>query len=122
MRKFGMYSFIGLLTFLVTNILLYIFREIFKVSDGMSVMVAYAIAALSHFGLHNNLTFKESRESLGNKLKGHMLVSVFNYFIGTAAATAAIRYISDNSIVATAFSTAVTYFLGFVMLDRFVYK
>ncbi len=122
MRKFGMYSFIGLLTFLVTNILLYIFREIFKVSDGMSVMVAYAIAALFHFGLHNNLTFKESRESLGNKLKGHMLVSVFNYFIGTAAATAAIRYISDNSIVATAFSTAVTYFLGFVMLDRFVYK
>ncbi len=122
MRKLGMYSFIGLLTFLVTNILLYVFREILQIPDGISVMIAYAIAALFHFWFHNNLTFKESRESLGNKLKGHMLVSILNYFIGTAVATEGIKFISDNSIVATALSTAVTYLLGFVMLNRFVYK
>lgn len=121
-NRMFLYVCIGGLTYMLTNLALYVFRRIFHMPDGPSVMVSYALVTVCHFLMHNFITFKGSKAPLRDKLGGHLIVSVINYVIGVSIVTFVIRYIADNNIIATACSTAVTFLLGFTLLDRFVYQ
>jgi putative flippase GtrA len=122
MYKIVWYAIIGLITFVITNVCLYIFRRLFLLEDVLSVAFSYALGTACHFLLHNIITFKESTEPFKRRLGGHLTVAVINYFIGVGITTAVIKFIIDSNIVATSCSTAVTLLLGYTMLNRFVYK
>ena len=116
------YTIIGAITFVITNVCLYISRRLLVWADILSVVSSYTFSTVCHFLLHNAITFKSSTEPLRSRLSGHLTVSVINYFIGVGVTTVTIKFIVDNNIIATCFSTAVTLFLGYKMLTRFVYK
>jgi putative flippase GtrA len=116
------YAIIGAITFVITNICLYVFRKLLVWADIPSVAFSYALVTACHFLLHNVITFKGSTEPLRNRLGGHLIVSVINYFIGVGITTAVIKFIVDSNIIATASSTAVTLLFGYTILNKFVYK
>jgi len=120
--KIVWYTIIGSITFVISNVCLYVFRRLLVWADVPSVAFSYAFATVCHFLLHNTITFKGSTEPFKRRLGGHLTVAVINYFIGVVVTTAVIRFIVDNNIVATGCSTAVTLLFGFTMLNRFVYK
>lgn len=116
------YTLIGAITFAVTNALLFVFRRLLALPDVLSVMISYAIMTVCHFLLHNNLTFRQSEVPLRNKLSGHLVVSIVNYFVGVAITAFVLKCFIDSNLIATAISTSVTFLLGFTLLNRFVYK
>jgi len=120
--KLVWYTIIGVITFVITNVCLYIFRRMLVWADVASVAFSYALATVCHFLLHNTITFKGSIEPLRHRLGGHLIVSAINYFIGVGVTTSVIKFVIDSNIIATGFSTAVTLLLGYTMLNRFVYK
>jgi len=120
--KLVWYAVIGVITFGITNICLYIFRKMLVWADLPSIALSYILAVICHFILHNIITFKESKEPLKHRLSGHLVVSIIIYFIGVGVTTIVIKFIIDNSIIATGCSTALTLLLGYTMLNRYVYK
>lgn len=116
------YTLIGAITFVVTNMLLFIFRRLLALPDVLSVMISYALMTVCHFILHNNLTFRKSMVPLRNKLSGHLAVSLINYFVGVTITMLILKVFIDSNLIATAISTSVTLVLGFTLLNRFVYK
>jgi len=120
--KLVWYTVIGAITFVITNVGLYVFRRRLVWSDVLSVASSYALATICHFLFHNAITFRRSNEPLSRRLGGHMIVSVINYLIGVVVTTSVIRFVIDNNIIAAGCSTAVTMVLGYTMLNRFVYK
>jgi putative flippase GtrA len=120
--KIVWYAIIGSITFVISNVCLYVFRRLLAWADVPSVALSYALTTICHFVLHNTITFKGSSEPFKHRLGGHLTVSVINYFIGVGVTTAVIKFIVDNNIIATGCSTAVTLLLGYTMLNRFVYK
>ena len=115
------YFAVGVLMLILTNVLLYICRGLLQWPDVPSVAAAFALTTVLHFLIHNSVTFKDSKNPLARRLNGHLLVSVMNYFIGVAATTVVLKFVIDSNLIATVFSAAVTFFIGFVLLDRFVY-
>jgi putative flippase GtrA len=122
MHRYVWYTIIGAITFVISNVCLYIFRRLLVWADVPSVAFSYALTTVCHFLLHNAITFRGSTEPLRHRLGGHLTVSVINYFIGVGVTTAIIKFVVDNNIIASGCSTAVTLFLGYTMLTRFVYK
>lgn len=116
------YIIIGVITYVINNLLLLLFRRTCHMEDIIAVAFSFLLTSVCHFLLHNKITFRNSRERLRKKLAGHAMVSVINYFIGVAIATLVLRYIVDSNLFATACSTAATFLIGFVLLNRFVYR
>ena len=121
-RKFTWYIIIGAITYVINNLFLLLFRQIYHMEDIFAVALSFFLTSVCHFLLHNKITFRDSKEKLRKKMTGHAMVSVANYFIGVAVATFVLRYIMDSNLFATACSTAATFLIGFVLLNRFVYK
>lgn len=121
-RKLIWYIIIGAVTYAINNLLLLLFRRTCHMEDIVAVALSFLLTSVCHFLLHNKITFRSSRERLRKKLTGHIMVSVINYFIGVAITTFVLRYIVDSNLFATACSTASTFLIGFVLLNRFVYK
>ena len=120
--KLVWYAIIGVITFVIANVCLYVFRKMLFLADVPSIALSYALATVCHFLLHNTITFKGSNEPIKKRLGGHLIVSIVNYFIGVGVTTVVIKLVIDNNIIATGCSTAVTLLLGYAMLNRFVYK
>jgi len=120
--KIVWYTIIGAITFVITNMCLYVFRRLLVWADVPSIAFSYILAVVCHFLLHNMITFKDSIEPFKRRLGGHLIVSVINYFVGVGVTAATIKYVIDNNIIATGCSTAITFLLGYMMLNRFVYK
>jgi putative flippase GtrA len=97
-HKLVWYAIIGAITFVITNMCLYVFRRLLVWADVPSIAFSYIFAVVCHFLLHNIVTFKDSTEPFKRRLGGHLTVSVFNYFIGVGVATAVIKYVIDNNI------------------------
>lgn len=121
-RKLIWYIIIGAVTYAINNLLLLLFRRTCRMDDIIAVALSFLLTNVCHFWLHNKITFRNSRERLKKKLTGHAMVSVINYFIGVAITTFVLRYIVDSNLFATACATATTFLVGFVLLNRFVYK
>jgi len=122
MYKLVWYAIIGVITFVIANVCLYIFRRLLIWADVLSIALSYVLAVICHFMLHNIITFKDSTEPFKRRLSGHLIVSIINYFIGVGVTAAVIKFIVDNNIIATGCSTAVTLLLGYTMLNKFVYN
>jgi len=120
--KLVWYAIIGVITFVIANVCLYIFRRVLFLADVPSIALSYALTMVCHFLLHNTITFKESNEPIKNRLGGHLIVSIVNYFIGVGVTAVIIKFVVDNNIIATGCSIMVTLLLGYAMLNRFVYK
>ena len=116
------YIVIGILTYLLNNFLLFIFRKKIFLGDSASVMLAFLITALCHFILHNTITFRKSTRNFKAKFTGHAIVTVLNYFAGSATAVLVLKFIIDSNWIATACSTFVTFCLGYGLFSKFVYK
>lgn len=121
-QKLVWYVIIGVVTYVINNLLLLLFRRVFLVRDIFAVALSFLLTSVCHFFLHNGITFRKSAETLQKKLAGHAVVTVINYFVGVTTATLVLRYIADSNLFATACSTAVTFVMGFTLLNRFVYK
>jgi putative flippase GtrA len=121
-EKLFLYVVIGMLTLFINFGFLYFFRQVVKFLDLVAVMLSFAFTAMCHFLLHNAITFRKSTEAFGHKITGHLLVSVFNYFIGVSVAMLVIRFVCDSNLLAAVCSAAVTFIVGFVSLHRLVYK
>ena len=120
--RLSWYIIIGILTYFLNNFLLFTFRASGKFSDTVSVAFSFLITSLCHFILHNAITFRKSRRKFGAKFIGHVAVTVLNYFAGVITAALTLRFVCDNNWLATAFSTAVTFILGYSLFNRFVYR
>jgi len=120
--KLAWYIVIGGVTYIINNVLLFLFRRKMGLEDTASVALSYLLTTVCHFFLHNTLTFRKSRESLRRKCLGHFVVSAINYVMGVTAAAFVLGYVYDSNLLATACSTAVTFLAGYFLLNKFVYK
>lgn len=121
-QKLFWYIIIGVVTYIINNLFLVLFRRVFQIKDIIAVALSFLLTSICHFFLHNGITFRKSGESMKKKATGHAAVTFINYFVGVTITTFILRHVADNNLFATACSTGVTFVLGYVLLNRFVYR
>jgi putative flippase GtrA len=119
--KFIIFLIIGIVTFAIYYLLLWIFYEEAKLYYMFAVGCSYLIAVSFHFISNKILTFK-NKENIKNQIWKYILLSIFNFFMQILIIKYLFEILSINFYLSALCGLIATMFSGFTIMKLSVFK
>ncbi len=120
---FDFYKFliIGLLTFCIYYIFLWVTFENLKIHYILSVSFSYLFAVLFHFVTNKRITFKNS-DNLGKQVFKYLLLAFINYFLQVLVIIVLCEFLNFNFYLSAFFASLVTMVNGFLTMKFWIFR
>ena len=120
--QFSKYILIGIFTFFIYYMGLWIFFDYFGLFYIYAVSIAYLVSIFFHYSINKIYTFNVKKPTNALNIFKYLFVAFFNYTIQILIIKILFEHININFYLSTFLAAIFTMFSGFFLMNFWVFK
>jgi putative flippase GtrA len=122
-KKLLKFCIVGMMTYLLNNLLFYLFNSILSIQYQASLSLAYFPTVICHFLIHKFITFedKNAKKIPVNIIK-YLIMLFINFIVSLFVVTTCVEIIGVSPYWGLLVSTIFTAIISFTTMNHFVFK